>query len=138
VDIGAGKGRALFLAAEFGFKRILGIEFARELVDICRQNLRRRFADRMVESPIEIECADALTCPLPVEPIVIYFFNPFNSEMMQKMATQIRDSLRQYPRPIRIVYMNPVCDSELMTGIPGLQRVLFSEILNTYKWNEDS
>jgi SAM-dependent methyltransferase len=138
LDIGAGKGRALFLAEEFGFRRIVGIEFASDLVKICQQNLQRRFADRPVNSQIEIECVDALVFPLPAEPIVIYLFNPFNSEMMEHMAKRMRESLLQYPRPLRILYMNPVCDKELMTGISGLRRVVSSEVFNTYEWNVHS
>jgi hypothetical protein len=135
VDIGAGKGRAIFLAEEFGFRRIVGVEFAEELVKICQRNLHRRFSNRIVSSPIEIKCVDALVFPLPVEPIVIYLFNPFSSDIMVQMAARIHDSLQKYPRPLRILYMNPVCDKELMSGISGLRRVVCTEVFNTYEWN---
>jgi SAM-dependent methyltransferase len=39
VDIGCGKGRALFIAAEFPFRRIVGAELAVELAQIARANV---------------------------------------------------------------------------------------------------
>ena len=38
VDLGCGKGRALIAASEHGFARIIGVEFAKSLVDIARKN----------------------------------------------------------------------------------------------------
>ena len=37
VDFGCGKGRVLLLAAGFGFARITGVEFAKELCDIAKE-----------------------------------------------------------------------------------------------------
>jgi predicted RNA methylase len=39
VDIGSGKGRALIIAAEYAFKRIIGVEYSPSLATICRRNL---------------------------------------------------------------------------------------------------
>jgi hypothetical protein len=48
VDFGCGKGRALMLAAEHGFRRVVGVEFAHDLCAVAARNLegytrRRRF-----------------------------------------------------------------------------------------------
>src|SRR5579863_4122649 len=40
IDFGSGKGRALLLASEFPFKRILGLEFAPELHTAAETNIR--------------------------------------------------------------------------------------------------
>lgn len=40
VDLGAGKGRAMLLASELPFRRIVGVEFSPELCDVARRNLR--------------------------------------------------------------------------------------------------
>ena len=47
IDLGSGKGRALFVAAEYPFCRVLGVEFAIELhhqaeINITRYNRLRR------------------------------------------------------------------------------------------------
>ncbi len=41
VDFGSGKGRALLLASEYPFKKILGLEFSPELHDVAVANIRR-------------------------------------------------------------------------------------------------
>lgn len=41
VDYGCGKGRVLLMAAEVGFLRVVGIEAAPGLCDICRANIGR-------------------------------------------------------------------------------------------------
>ena len=46
VDFGSGKGRALLVASEFPFERIVGIEFAEELHEIARAEHRRVFESR--------------------------------------------------------------------------------------------
>ncbi len=40
VDFGSGKGRALLVAADFAFRRIIGVEFSEELHRIAETNLR--------------------------------------------------------------------------------------------------
>src|SRR5262249_30854542 len=39
IDVGSGKGKALLLASEFPFKRIIGVEFARELHETDVRNI---------------------------------------------------------------------------------------------------
>src|SRR6266508_957655 len=39
IDFGSGKGKAMFLASELGFKTVIGVEFSLELVEICTKNL---------------------------------------------------------------------------------------------------
>src|SRR5262249_25004484 len=41
VDAGCGKGRALMLASFFNFKKIIGIEFSEQLVEIAKQNMAK-------------------------------------------------------------------------------------------------
>ena len=48
VDYGSGKGRALIVAALYGFTKIIGIEFAKELCEISETNIqtmRSKFPD---------------------------------------------------------------------------------------------
>src|SRR5438105_11506431 len=40
IDLGCGKGRALMLAAEHPFRRIIGVEFAEPLVATARANIQ--------------------------------------------------------------------------------------------------
>ena len=63
VDLGSGKGRALFLAAERPFARVVGIEHRSALHRQAHHNLAR--LEGRVNAPIELILGDAATVPLP-------------------------------------------------------------------------
>jgi SAM-dependent methyltransferase len=134
VDIGAGKGRALFLAQDLGFKEVIGVEFARELVEICKTNIDRRAADGVLRPAVRILHMDGLLYDLPEEPTVLFLNNPFGAELMTRMAARIQTSLSNAPRSLKIVYGNPMHDSVIISAIPGLQRLAQSSVFNTYEW----
>jgi SAM-dependent methyltransferase len=81
VDLGCGKGLVLMLASQFGFSRIIGIEFARNLYEIAMANLDkfRRSADAQ---PIEVILGDAVEFAFPTEPLVVYLYHPFGPEVL--------------------------------------------------------
>ena len=41
VDLGSGKGKALMIAADYGFTTLRGVEFSSELCRIARQNCKK-------------------------------------------------------------------------------------------------
>ncbi|MBZ5489392.1 MAG: class I SAM-dependent methyltransferase [Acidobacteriia bacterium] len=51
IDLGSGKGRALLMAAQYGFKRIIGVEFMPELHRVAQENIRKYTAHRTEASP---------------------------------------------------------------------------------------
>jgi SAM-dependent methyltransferase len=77
LDFGSGKGRALILGAECGFKKAIGVEFAQDLHDIARKNVAIYERATGKASNIEVFCEDATAFPIPSEPLVIFFFSPF-------------------------------------------------------------
>jgi SAM-dependent methyltransferase len=133
IDVGAGKGRALFLAQDSGFKRVVGIEFAKELVEICKRNMRLREGDGLRRPPVSIWHMDALQYELPYEPTVLFMFNPFNEQVMRPFIDRIHRQLRRAPRPFKIVYENPVCDQVVMSGIPGVRRLAYTQHFASYE-----
>ncbi|MFL6351128.1 MAG: class I SAM-dependent methyltransferase [Bryobacteraceae bacterium] len=106
VDIGAGKGFALLVAAEHPFKRVVGIELSETLTRIARENIQTYGNERKCHD-IQCICADATNFTLPPEPIVLYLFNPFQGRVMDRMLENIKASLRQHPRDLWIIYVNP-------------------------------
>src|SRR5260370_9926823 len=76
VDLGSGKGRTLLMAAEYPFRRIVGVELIAELHRAARQNIReyRSPTQRCVQ--IDSVVVDAREFELPEEPLVLYLFNP--------------------------------------------------------------
>ncbi len=99
VDLGCGKGKTLMLAARHGFKALKGVEFARELISVAEENMRRWDVTNG-----EILCMDAANYQFPDEPFVLYLFNPFQAEVLQKVV----DNLRTHPmREFCLIYNNP-------------------------------
>ncbi|MGO9641291.1 MAG: class I SAM-dependent methyltransferase [Candidatus Acidiferrales bacterium] len=107
VDFGSGKGRALLLAAEFPFKRIVGIEFAPELHAIAQRNIRSYGNPKRRCANIESICMDFSEYELPDEPCVLYFFDPCGGSVLAKTLENIRRSLEQRPRTIYLLYVAP-------------------------------
>jgi len=106
VDFGSGKGRALLLASEFPFKKVIGVEFSPELHEVAQRNVRSFRSERQQCREIELVCTDALEYPLPDEPGVYYFFNPFVKEIMEGVVARIEQSYRERPREIYVLYAN--------------------------------
>jgi hypothetical protein len=107
IDFGSGKGRVLFLASEFSFKRSIGIEFSPALHEIAQMNLQIYRSSTQKCHRIELECVDATTYELPHENTVFYFFDPFKLPVMTAVIENIKKSLMECPRKIFIVYLNP-------------------------------
>lgn len=97
VDIGAGKGRALLLASKHPFRRLVGVEFARELVEAAQSNLQR------LQPRVELLCQDATEYVFPDGPLVIFLYNPFGAEVMRRVVQRAA----QAPGPVWVMYLNP-------------------------------
>ena len=111
IDFGAGKGRTLLLAAQYSFSRVLGVEFAEELVAAAQQNFQsyRSGAERRAQT--EIIHADATQFRFPDSPLVLYFYNPFGPEVFQQVLNNLVESLNIYPRPCFIIYASSFQDT---------------------------
>jgi SAM-dependent methyltransferase len=94
IDIGCGKGRALIMAHEAGFRRLIGIDFSSELLSVAKKNLAKcRIQANLLHS-------DADEFKFPEEPCVVYFYNPFGEELMARIA-------RRIPPSSYLIYANP-------------------------------
>lgn len=105
VDFGSGKGRALLLASEFPFKRIIGVEFSPELNDCAQQNLRRFPVELQRCRNIELVSADVVDYELPLDPCVLYFYNPFGELVLRRVLDNVRASVERCLRPMFLVFV---------------------------------
>jgi hypothetical protein len=55
IDLGSGKGRVLLMAAAYGFKRIIGVEFMPELHRVAEENIRK-YTEHRTEAPSDHLC----------------------------------------------------------------------------------
>jgi SAM-dependent methyltransferase len=102
VDLGSGKGRAVMLAAQWPFKRVIGVEFSKELNVIALRNLRAYKGQRRCDT-IEIITIDAAEYAWPDLPTVAFLYSPFEEPVMRDVLANIDASLRSSPRPFLVV-----------------------------------
>jgi hypothetical protein len=110
VDFGSGKGRALLLASELPFAKIVGLEFSSDLHLAALANIERYRSSTQRCRNITSRCVDFTTFPLPPSPLVLYFYNPASRDVMATVAANIARSLRENERPVFVVYVTPAYD----------------------------
>ena len=106
LDYGAGKGKALLLASDYPFRRIVGVEYSRVLHETASANLRLYRSPAMRSRRLEVLHIDARHYEPPDDPLVCFFFNPFDSTIWRDVLGRLQHSFEQIPRPIHIVYVN--------------------------------
>jgi SAM-dependent methyltransferase len=111
VDIGCGKGRALLLAEEYSFRKIVGVEFSRRLAQIAAKNAAKIGSQR-----ISVVHADARDFQFPPEPLVVFLYNPFSGDILRSVMNR----LGPHPSSLYILYVNPV-HSDIISALPNMK-----------------
>jgi SAM-dependent methyltransferase len=99
VDIGAGKGRALLVASQLRFQRVVGVELNPALAAIARQNAAQWTAAHAADStapqlsPIEVLEQDALDLTFAPTPTVLFLFHPFEAPVLTQLLDNITTQL---------------------------------------------
>ena len=122
IDVGCGKGRTLILAAQHGFKPVIGVELDTELSDIARVNARAfATASPSHGQAITVVNSDAAVYRFPPAPAVVFLFNPFGADTLRAVIANLERSLHQHPRQLVVAYFNAVhCD--VLTASPALRQ----------------
>jgi SAM-dependent methyltransferase len=123
VDFGCGKGRVLLLAADYGFRRITGVDFAKELCAIARDNVARYRRKTSIQADIRIVEGDAVEYEIRDDENVFFMSNPFSAALVEKVTKTIVRSLRSRNRPGLIIYNNPLWSE-------AIERQGFAPLLN--------
>lgn len=110
VDLGCGKGRPLIVAAELHFREIIGVEFATELVETARANLKHLGIGASVHH------CDAAEFDFPAKPLVVFLYNPFGAEVLAKVVERLRG------HDFDIIYYNPQ-HAEILDRANFLQKI---------------
>jgi hypothetical protein len=144
IDLGSGKGRALLMASDFPLRRIVGVEFMPELCNAAEKNIAGYSSDSQKCRQIESVCMDAQDFQFPLEPLMVYLFNPFSEPTFVMVLENLRRSVEQAPRPLYIAYrfteferllaqaawLEKVAGAEQWAVYGNLQEIGFSEIPN--------
>ena len=114
VDVGAGKGRALLLAAEAPFRKVVGVELNQELARIARRNVARWSAQTRPQAKIRVLHADALDLRWPQTPLLVYLYNPFACELVEQLAAKLAAAASASASGLAdLLYVNPTCADTL-------------------------
>lgn len=135
IDYGAGKGRALALAAGMGFRRIVGVELFESLCRQARENIDALARRDPGAAGIELLCMDAAAYQPPPGPLFCYFYNPFDDVVMRKVLARLEAACRAEPRPIIIAYSNPQ-HAAVFDSAPFLTARYRSDVMCVYVGGE--
>lgn len=109
IDLGCGKGRVVFFVAQKKLRKVIGVELNKKFIDIANKNLATFTFDR---TAIQFVNEDAAKFRIKDENI-FFMFNPFGCKTIRSVIDNIKNSLIDNPRQIRIVYLHPWCRSLL-------------------------
>ena len=116
VDVGAGKGRTLFLSAELAFRKVIGMELNAGLASIAERNIVIWSAKARTRTKIRITCQDAMEFNWPRSPLLIYLNNPFECALVEQLAARVAAATAG--RSVDMLYVNPACaDSLTRSGV---------------------
>jgi SAM-dependent methyltransferase len=136
IDLGSGKGRVLLMASDYPFQRIVGVEFMPDLHRVAQKNIASYSSTRRQCQQIETVCMDARDFQFPLEPIVVYLFNPFSEATFAQVIESLRRSIEQVPRPVYIAYRFTEFE-KLLAQEAWLEKVAAAEQWAAYKNRRD-
>jgi len=129
IDVGSGKGRALLMAADYPFRRIVGIELLPELHRVTKENIEKYKSDSQQCFAIDCLPADASEFTFAPEPTVLYLFNPLPESGLARMVGNLERSLREHPRAVYVLYHNPQLEHVLSRS------AVFERIAGTHQYS---
>jgi hypothetical protein len=98
------------LAAELPFRRVIGVEFSRELHEVALANVERvrhrgvpPRADRIASLWL-----DAAQFEFPLEPLVVHLYNPFFGPVLDSVLRNVVRSVQAVPRDVLLCFTGDV------------------------------
>jgi SAM-dependent methyltransferase len=120
VDVGAGKGRALLLASELPFRKVIGVELSPELARVAQRNAASANPNGG-RAKIRVLTQDVLRFCWPRTSLLVYLYNPFACELIEALLERLESAARrghasrganpsaQPSKNIDLLYANPTC-----------------------------
>lgn len=115
-DLGCGKGRVIFTAAQYPIREAIGVEIDPPLACVAEINRSRL---RVRRAPVRVVCQSAVD--FDYDPVtVIVLFHPFGADTLRCVLDRLEESSERRPRRLRIVYSNPLL-GPLLAARPWLR-----------------
>ena len=131
IDLGAGMGRALLLAAQYPFRAVAGVELHPTLARIARSNLALWRAAGRIRVPTRVHCRDAGSFPLPAGPCLVFLFNPFAAPVMRRLLRTWSQNRAAREGPVDILYVNDE-QRNVLACAPGFERLFRGQIRRSH------
>lgn len=96
------------LAALNGIHKSIGIEFAPELCDVAKKNIKTLEKKLGKKLDITVIEADVTNYQIKDDENIFFFANPFDGVILDEVSKNILKSLENHNRKIFIIYYNPV------------------------------
>ncbi|MEI7941685.1 MAG: class I SAM-dependent methyltransferase [Candidatus Riflemargulisbacteria bacterium] len=99
VDIGCGKGRILLMAILAGLKHVVGVDIDSNVLNVANININKFMSQ--LDSSTLFE-GDILSYK-PTNETIFYLYFPFSHDKARALLNNIKNSLIENPRTIRII-----------------------------------
>lgn len=119
LDIGCGLGRALLIAADRPLRRVVGLEYCRDLHAAAQRNVAA--AQPALRAPVEVLQGDATSFAIPDDVTIVFMFNPFGGQTLQAVVENVRASLERAPRRLTVLYSTPRVNENALDEVAWLR-----------------
>lgn len=133
LDIGCGNGKVLNYGMLQHFKSVTGIELETSALQQAISNCTK-MQQKGYTTPFEVVHADAVNYTIPGAVNLIYMFNPFGSETMQKVVPNIIAHAKNTGTDIYVLYCMPSFQFIFET-LPGTEKIY--EVYNKDKTQKE-
>ena len=106
-DVGCGKGRAVMLASEMGFRECVGVELDPGLAAVAQTNVEAWERTGKAGCPVRIVEGDATEASLPELPLLVYVYNPFRGPVVRKMLKRLEAHAGTRAGAMDLIYLVP-------------------------------
>lgn len=138
IDIGCGKGRGLMVASEFPFRKVVGVELNPAMAAVARENVMHwntaHTSDPTAEliAPIEVLEQDALQLQLPLGPVLLFLFHPFEAPVLKALLRSIETQFAARPKAaedpaLDLLYVNAEC-ADVLDKHPAFEQLLLEKV----------
>lgn len=126
IDVGAGMGRAMLLAAEYPFQQVVGIELNPLLAKVAQRNQEVWQAARRSRTQMQVICGDAVDAPFAKGPCVLFLFNPFGASVMRRLLKRLAVEFADRAGHLDLLYVNNE-QEEVIEGQRGFTRLFLGQ-----------
>jgi hypothetical protein len=106
VDFRAGLGRAMLLASQRRFERIIGYEYTAAAYDDLQMNIAQFPRSRMLCRDVQCHRGDRTGVSIPDQPCVLYIANAWREDFLDNIMTYLGESYRHKPRRLFLILEN--------------------------------